>query len=350
MLMSKNSVAVIQLMAAIVAGAATAALIVASLQPTPLPPALQTDGPPSETPVSIEPFTDARTVSLELSTTETGKVMSPTAGVVTKLACVEGESLVSGTLPIELSGTGKLALHLSTPPWRDFNNDADGHDVAALQSELTRLGLAPGDSGAWDGDTRDAVIALQESVGADPIDNDLRLEDFVWLPAPSVVIDSCPVATGAHVEAGSEIILLRPDLVSAHISAMPTELVQGDRALSIGDLTMPVSTEGRISDPVLLATLEATSEASLSLRTLKTESPVPLQAVLTLTTPVDAAVIPARAIITTATVSCVVDAKTQTTVNANVLTSSLGQATIQFVDKVPQRIMSARPAGIAACA
>ncbi|WP_166790047.1 peptidoglycan-binding domain-containing protein [Cryobacterium sp. Sr3] len=300
-----------------------------ALQPLSTPPDLRAGVAPSSAPIALEPFLDARKVTIELKVQPAPDISIPATGVITQISCSKGGRLDSGSAPIEISGQRILALHLSTPMWRDFDYGTRGPDVAALQEELTRIGYDSGTSGRWDKSTSDAVNRLEQAMGIDGGDGGLPMTRVMWLPTIQVAVAGCPATLGSQVQAGSAFAAV-PDVVISGRVDLPSDMTPGARIITVGSTTATLDSSGTIADVDGLASIAATPEASAVIASLNGPAQTSLSAELRLAAPISAANVPGGAIRTTGEVKCVFDANSSAAVPIAVLASSLGNATITF--------------------
>lgn len=336
--MTRSRGSVPQLIAALLVSAATVTLTVVALQPAAAPNELRDVASPKTAQVIVEDFVDSRSVSVDFSSTPPPDVTSPRDGVITGTTCAAGGAIASGTVPLEISGERILALYLSVPPWRTFDDDADGPDVASLQAELARLGYPTSNSGYWDSATLSALNDLQEAQAVEPSDATLSLSDFLWLPAPSVAVLNCPAVFGSKIQPGATFATLRPTITGAKLEAIPEALVPGARVLKVGDVTVAVDPSGAVLDPQQVVALANAPEAAATIQTLNSEAPTPLNATFTLASAISAASIPAAAVKSTEAGSCVFDAESGAPQPVSVLSSSLGQTIVQFAGNPPLEV------------
>ena len=135
-------------------------------------------------------------------------------------------------------------------------------------------------------------------------------------------------------ERGEALATIRPHLESARIMPMPEMLVPGQRQVSIDGAQKPfvVDQAGAFSagDLDRLVVLPMTAAA---LESKGSTSEVPLRATLTLRTPVDAATLPASAVVTDNRVTCVITQHGPAIVS--VVSSTVGQSVGSFVGNAP---------------
>ncbi|MCM3658306.1 peptidoglycan-binding protein [Agromyces mediolanus] len=243
---------------AAVAGAGIAAITL----PAGTPSTLAEAAPLGESIVTTRPFLDERTVTVQVDHGPEQAVLSPVAGLVTRVECTRGALLESGTVPVAIDGVPLLAIATAVPLWRDLEIGARGADVLALQEELVRLGhpvVADGELGP----ASLAAVASMRAAGSEGRSAEfgsdggaIRIAELLWLPGAAAPIAACEITLGSSVEARTPLIRLPADGSSASILDTPDDLVAGDRVLVIGETTVPVAGP-RIEDPAAIEALIA---------------------------------------------------------------------------------------------
>lgn len=240
-------------------------------------------------PVTVQPFDDARSVAVEIERGASVPLRSPFSGTVTALDC--SSPIVSGTAPLRVDGQGVLALHASTPWWRDLADGDRGTDVDALQHELGRLGHdVSADGAAFGPASRAALSAVLVSAGLsgdDPVASG-ALTRTIWLPAAETAVASCDTSLGTSLGEGDPLLTSAAPITSARITATGPAL---PRVVLVDDIVVPVGDDGTIAAEHL-PTLAATPTAV----TANTSDEPSFPATLRLAEPVDAAAVPASAI------------------------------------------------------
>jgi hypothetical protein len=185
---------------------------------------------------------------------------SGASGVLTALACVPGAEALSGTSSFAVDGVAVIDLATAVPLWRPLEVGDHGPDVAALETELGRLGAAPAADGEWDWADARAFDALFGPFGVETSnDGTVPVASLAWLPAPSVVVGSCPLAVGAPIGTAQIALGFAPRITLARVQP-PPDFVQGPRVLVVDGATIPVPVAGAITDPAGLAALAASPQ------------------------------------------------------------------------------------------
>lgn len=279
-------------------------------------------------PVVLEPFDDSHLVRIEPTSSGANEVKAGRDGVLNHTDCRPGGTVESGTTPWTISGQPVIALATAEPLYRDLRPGSRGSDVRSLQDELARLGFPVDVDGSYGPVTRDAVQALRARNDL-PKGLGLALADISWLPGRNVTTVTC-LSVGSQVARGEALATIRPRLESARIMPMPEILVPGQRQVSIDGAQQPfvVDQAGAVSagDLDRLVALPMTAAA---LESKGSTSEVPLSATLTLRTPVDAATLPASAVVTDNRVTCVITQDGPAIVS--VVSSTVGQSVVSFV-------------------
>lgn len=298
--------------------------------------------------VTLRPFNDARGVSLTLQQTPGMALSTSRHGIVTATSCVRGGSLKSGDVAWAVAGVGLLALHTAVPLYRDLKVGDTGPDVAGLTAELHRLDSSVPSSATLATVHVAAVDALLPSGQSPPTAGSTISRDrIVWLPQTSTNIASCDAVVGAEVT--GSLAVTRPTITGASLAQPPAGLVPGDRVLTVDGTVFPATAHPpSITDPAQLKKLLATPTGSAAAATVGSNTPVPLQASFALADPVQAATVPAAAVIGSANRSCVLDAG-GVSHRVRVVDSQLGRSVIQFADGPTPTAVSITPPSNASC-
>lgn len=297
------------------------------LAPRQAPDSLASAEPPEAFPVAEQEFTDERSIGVAVTYGPDRSLTSNLSGVITRSACVVGESVASGDDLVDIDGVPIIALATAVPLWRDLYPGMKGEDVSALRAELSRLDLGVDPGSTMTTATVNAFKKLVEKAGGKRDQaNVVSASAIVWLPSQAVTAVGCPVAKGTRIAPDGVLATLPPDLLSAVVSPLPEGLAQGDRVLSVDDETFAVDEQGALA-PKDLERFAATKSV-VTARTLATNETV--AAVLSLTTPVSVYPVPPRAVLSDGTAFCVVDG--ETVVPVDLLASELGQAFVRPLD------------------
>lgn len=299
---------------------------------------------PTSFPIVLGSFDDARQVTVDPTAGGASTVAAGRGGTLTASSCRPGSSVASGTAPWSVDGALILALATSEPLYRDLGVGSHGSDVEALQRELVRLGRDVAVDGRYGSQTGQAVWALRVANGLTK-GTGLPLADVVWLPAASATMTQC-APLGSKVSPGDALGQVGASLVAARVSPLPGDLVAGARTLTVGDVTVPVDEKGTVGQDDLAA-LSALPETGVALQTLGQASPVTLHGVLALADPLRTATVPASAVITDGSATCVAAGGSTTVVQ--VVSSQLGQSVVFFGQATPPSAVDVTPDASLTC-
>jgi hypothetical protein len=221
-------------------------------------------------------------------------VMGNRAGVVTGSKCVPGMLVSSGESVTELDGLPLVGLATTKPLWRDLVVGDRGADVAALSTELARLGLLGSTGDRVTRDTVKAFSAMMEALGmASPnAYRDLIARDLtVWLPAVEIEVGECSVSTGMSVLAGDTLWVSASHAESARVVSPPSDVLPGDRIVRVGAVTVASRRDGVIANPGALSVPEVMAQAQAL-----PEGGYEFTAVFALARPVEVFVVPPSAV------------------------------------------------------
>lgn len=299
---------------------------------------------PTSFPIVLGSFDDARQVTVEPTAGGAATVAAGRGGTLTASSCRPGSAVASGTAPWSVDGAPILALATSEPLYRDLGIGSHGSDVEALQLELVRLDYQVGVDGRFGSQTGRAVSALRVANGLIK-GTGLPLADVVWLPAASATIAEC-ASLGSKISPGGALGQVGATLVAARVSPLPADLVAGARTLTVGDVTVPVDEKAAIGQGDLAA-LSALPETGVALETLGQASPVGLHGILALADPLRTATVPASAVITDGSATCVAAGGSTTVVR--VVSSQLGQSVVFFGQATPPSVVDVTPDASLTC-
>ncbi|QTX03533.1 peptidoglycan-binding domain-containing protein [Agromyces archimandritae] len=217
-----------------------------ALQPI-VPASLAEADAPKAAPVAAQRFADERAVQLIVSEPQPLEVAAPAAGTLTSWSCAPGAELASGAGIAVIDDRPVIALATGIPLWRDLAPGDEGDDVAALQTELARLGFDVAADGELGGGTLDALGELFARAGGDDDVDRVERARTVWSPAAAVPIRSCDATVGRQLAPGDALLTLASTPASARLAEMPADLIEGERVLVVDDRTFPVDAEGVVA-------------------------------------------------------------------------------------------------------
>ena len=277
-------------------------------------------------------FRDERSVEVSVSIGEPLELSSPGSGRITSFFCEAGGGLVSGSVPLSIDGLPVLALTTGVPLWRDLTVGDAGPDVAALESELARLGRGAEVDGFFGWDDSEVFSGWFEELGDNSVSG-LPVARVLWIPAPSVTVSECESAVGAWVLTGEPLATLPGSAPRASITSYPTDLLEGDRVFERDGFSMPVNDDGTITDTAALGTLAALAATGDA----DNEGSGGFAGTLALTSPSSVSVIPPGSVYDVeGGLGCVVAHGSP--VPVRVVGSQLGQTFVTFDGRAPRRI------------
>ncbi|MDO5676341.1 MAG: hypothetical protein Q4G35_02400 [Propionibacteriaceae bacterium] len=293
----------------------------------PPPESLSGSEGPSSVPATLRQFDDVRNLTLEVTLGKPSMLSSPLAGRITSVADLHG-SLASGQRVAEVSGQPIVALATSVPLWRDLPSDAKGADVAALQTELQRLGKELEVTGMMDRATRRAAAEL---LGVHDPDAKLwatiPVANWLWIPAPQIAIEEVEVEVGQSIGTDTAVVSVPGEDPMAKLASVPADGLPGPRIITIAGTSYPVDESGQIVDRALIQQLIESPQFEVAKQQVEAGQPVTLRVPWTLGTPVDVYAVPPQALFgAVGSDACVeVDGAA---VPVQIVTSELGRALV----------------------
>lgn len=278
------------------------AVVGIALAPEPSPTSLLPGPTITSVRVAYESFDDVRRMPFTLVAEPRDEIRLSRAGTVTSLACEVGGTLASGDVPLSIDSTPVAALHTAYPLWRDLSLGDTGPDVAALQSELGRLGYPAGRSGTMDRRTARALTSFFTDREYARPDSSLRRDAVLWLPARELAVADCALKTAMVVQHGDTFVTTGGGLAALR-PALPAEgLAPGARTISFGDVAGPVQPDGGVTDPAFLAAVAASPDYARAMSQAQEEpaqegsAGAQMTFTTALATPLNTAVLPAAAL------------------------------------------------------
>lgn len=294
------------------------------------PPTLAVAQATDEVPVILQDFDDAQAVEALVERSPAVPLVSPLPGRVTSLDCRPGHVLESGHANVAVDGAAVLNLATRVPLWRDLTIGDVGDDVRAVQEELARLGLPVHADGTLGAASIRGLASLLSAVGGTPLpDDSIPMGRILWLPGPTVSIESCEIALGTPVEAGGVVATAAGPPAEIRVQQSPAGLLPGDRILDVDGLSAAVDADGRVSDAAGRAALSAAPSVRAALAS--EDSAARVSATLRLSMPVQVGVVPPSAVYAIdGADACVLVAGTSRSVH--IQGSQLGQTFVTFED------------------
>lgn len=305
------------------------------------------DKSPVTVPLSAEEFRDPRNVDLSVSLGAPSRITATRGGTVTRFDCSVGKELKSGTAAVWIDDAPQLALATATPLWRDLTLGHRGKDVVSLQRELSRLGFSTQVNGRFDRQTDEALKDAFEGIGWTKKSKGLPTERIVWIPKATVSYSTCETETGSVVNQGSPIATTGSKIRGFGLKAVPANVVEGPRVVSLAGVTAQVNQAGQITDPVSITKLAETA----AVQSMQDSTPAPsLTAIYELVTPLTVYPAPPSSLIGLRGASGCVATATGRTVPVRVVSSILGRSLIVPVSGETMRDVVLAPPEEAACA
>ncbi|MFC5221855.1 hypothetical protein [Bifidobacterium leontopitheci] len=230
----------------------------------PVPGTMVSSTQPKTVSVPVSSFDDERDVTLRVTSSASQTITSPVSGTITSLSCTPGSAINSGTAPISIDLMPKIALATTVPPFRTLTPNTRGDDVAALNTELRRLGYQAPQGNAVTWDTIAAYNALAHTVNAPELTAaagwTIDPAAIVWLPAASATSSQCLARVGQTVTPGQELFSTKPVVTAAAIQP-DANAAAGDRIMTIAGVQFPVANGAKqITDAKALAAIPASAE------------------------------------------------------------------------------------------
>lgn len=286
-------------------------------------------------PVAAEDFSDLRTVQLTPTLARADELRARRGGVLHRFDCMPGVQWTAGASPVSVAGQPVVLANLPEPLWRDFELGTRGSDVTAFQAFLAERGIAVATTGVFDRQSLVAWRSLRATVGAsDPV-RGASAGDLIWIPGPTVAIQSCDAGIGETIADGSAIATTVPSVISVSIST-PKELLPGrDYLLAFGNHTVPA--HENVDDPAFLAALSASADFA---RWLDDPENQLVRGELRLAQPISVWKLPASAVLAFANGACVVTS--DDVIRGTAVASTLG--TTLFVpevaaERIPEEVL-----------
>lgn len=206
----------------------------ALLIPVPPPAVLMDSQSLQSIQIGSELFEDPRSVQVTFSTTFPLTLTLGDSGRVTSCSSCADDSLISGISPFSLNGKPVIASTTAVPLWRNLSVGMIGSDVYALTSELVRHNLLNLVSDKFTPSVGLAWVNLQKSNGIVTPSQDVAIDSILWLPHPSIRIQSWYIQLGAVIQSNSHIATIAPSLMSLSASSFTNKnLLPGNRYISI---------------------------------------------------------------------------------------------------------------------
>jgi len=295
-----------------------------------------------EVPVEARPFADERAITLTVEVAPDVPLTVTGGGRITAIDCAPGTVWVSGEVALRVDGSPIVSLATGTPLWRDLAVGDRGDDVAALETELERLGADVRNDGIV---TRSTVAAVDRLLGTPSAGSgNVSASRILWLPAVSTEIASCPAFAGSPLAPG-EAVAFASGTPAVELGAVPADLVEGPRVVRVEGAEIATLADGHLGAEAGAAVLQTSAyRGALAEGATRFE----LQAVLALAESASVASVPPAAIYDLeGRAGCVL--ATAGPVAVTVLGSQLGRTYVQFAEEPPSSVVSSPRSDASPC-
>ncbi|MEI2278300.1 hypothetical protein OHC50_12610 [Paenarthrobacter ilicis] len=172
-------------------------------------------------PVNVDAVPTSRAATINLQWMSGQRILTPAwSGTVQSVLKSPGNEVRSGEVLLIIDGIGRMALHTPTPFFGSLKFGDSGPEVQKLNRSLVDLGYGSALGADYGSDTIEAVRRLKLALGDSRGDaREVSASLFVYLPVPSITIESITVQAGSMAPAsGSEIIIGRRQLTAATLN------------------------------------------------------------------------------------------------------------------------------------
>ncbi|MDR2975310.1 MAG: hypothetical protein LBV00_11485 [Propionibacteriaceae bacterium] len=267
----------------------------AFLMPVPTPSGLESASPLTSAPVNEQVYDGAKEVAATLHVSAVVPLSVNTSGTVTAISLAAGSIISSGSVVLSVDSVPVIALHTTTPLYRDLKQGDEGADVLALENELARLGYPlASPSEQYGAQAAQAVAALRKAAGDSSKGTDLPLAQILWLPTQDVSASTVTAKLGASVKPDEPIAEVGGTL-SSITADDPSRLALdvGPMIMQWGDASAPIAADGTVSDPAFIAAVQTSADYA-AIRTSETPTSTPVK--VRLETPVTTLRVPPAAV------------------------------------------------------
>ncbi|NMM93759.1 peptidoglycan-binding domain-containing protein [Bifidobacterium oedipodis] len=282
---------------------------------------------PDTVETSHQKFTDERTVEITFENSAEQSVIGRMSGTVSANLCIPGQVVESGNQLMSVDGRPIIALHTSTPLYRDISIGDAGPDVMALQQELARLGYNTEGNGNFGWRTANGVSQLLERAGRNHPAEQIGPTDTIWIPDATVIPTQCLAPLNTALSDGTEIMKTGGQLTAVTFP-LPSDLREGKRRLTLFGVATSIDdvADSTITDQTFLNEVTASDEYKTFLADQGGKKPT---ATLALEQPIDTIQVPPSAIVGQSGNRACVSPNGKRVVPVTVIGSSLGVALIQ---------------------
>jgi len=262
-------------------------------------------------PATIEHAVQA---SLSIGVQSRRAVRVDRSGTVTGVLAQVGETLKGGEGVLLIDDAPVVAFRADAPLVRTLSTGDTGPDVVRLQEFLGRFGGIRAD-GTYGRSTARAVLEFREARSMSREDS-IGPADVVWIGVDPFEIVGVEVSVGDHVAQGDTVLIGPPDRIQYAIEAGSLDSVSA-WVMEVGGVSVPVSSDLELAE----------SDAATLLQVLGESEGVP--AVIHLAVPVEAFEVPASAIWSDRSGTCVFDLDTGQPSSVTVLGTAFGTAQVE---------------------
>jgi hypothetical protein len=216
-------------------------------------------------------------------------------GRVTGLVRVDGDMVDCGQAVLEIDGQPRAAYCSETPPWRPIAGETKGKDRDELETELRAMGLLD-DAKHEPWQITQAIKSWQKSVGM-LVTGTVNPTDVVWVGPTPVKSGAWAVSLGQRISGPTVLWTNEPKVTKGMVTATlaKRETVFFPEGPGAG---FDLEANGNVID---IARLNEVVRASSSGATLPRE----LVGTVRLRQPIEVIAVPATAIVTSSTATCV---------------------------------------------
>lgn len=323
------------------AGAGT--LLAASLGATlgvyviapPVPDSLSAPTTVTTATVSSRAFADERSVQMNVTVNPAAPVLAPRSGRVTALSLLPGGSIESGSKIMDIDGLPIVALHTSTPLYRDIIDGTAGADIKSLQEELARLGYEVSADGKVGFGTRKALAALLGvNNGSGGVPEEIPHTHILWIPQQKIVISEVKARLGDVLTDSSPILTYAGGL-NVGVIQPPENTVPGDRVAIFENKEYPLASGTLVDNQELLAAVEQSPQRQNPSEGGQPSSEIVVSMGWKLAQPIDVQVVPASALFDVQGQQGCVSAQGKS-IRVEIIGSELGQSFIQTPEKLTE--------------
>ncbi|MFJ4027186.1 hypothetical protein ACIPWF_08160 [Paenarthrobacter sp. NPDC089989] len=298
--------------------------------------------------VVMSEYRDERTVAAEIDAAQPVEASLGLSGTVTASACVAGGGIESGHVVASLSGRPVLGLHSGVPFYRDIGPGTKGDDVDALRQQLRSMGFDVQDKGAYSADLNTAIYKIQTDFALKNRDGILHQDETLWLPADNVRVKSCDALLGSQYLPGSPFLTIVGSVSSLRVVFPPDQPpAAGARTVTFGNVSAPVTADGTVSDPALMAEVSRSPEFAES---QSGSAPKPLSIKTALSSPLVVAKVPVAGVFGARNSSACVKSPDGITFRITIAGSSAGSVLATFEKDAPKEILLGSGIGNKECA